>query len=197
MSSCGTVFRVETSLTPQRKYSIYDATPEQWSSILNLAQKWGFKDVEQLCIRELEKLDLSPVDRIHIYQRFGLDNTLLVDSYTTLTTREKSIGLDEGLKLGLRTSLQIAQAREMSRGPDTGGGLSPSAVQLDGPKLLTLLSDIFGLPRILTGDIAQGGPMTAPVKYSDRVDRASALPAVCNNGFFVDAKSLMSVSTTC
>jgi len=116
------------------KYSIYNATPEQWSWILDLAQKWGFKDVQQLCIRELEKLDLSPVDRIHIYQRHGLDDSLLLDSYETLTTRNEPIGVEEGIKLGLRTSLQIAQAREMSRGPDTGGGLrSPSAVQLRGP----------------------------------------------------------------
>jgi len=160
------------------KYSIYDATPQQWSWILNLAQKWGFKEVEQLCIRELEKLDLSPVDRIHIYHKFGLDSALLIDAYASLTTREKPIEIDEGVKLGLRTSLQIAQAREMSRGPDTGGGLrSPSAVQLDGAHLHTLLSDIFGLPRIVTNGIAHGGPVTTPEKYTDKIDRASGLPA--------------------
>jgi hypothetical protein len=101
------------------KYSVYDATPDQWSLILNLAQKWEFKEVELLCIRELEKLDLSPVDRIHIYQTFGLDSTLLIDSYATLTSRDEPIGLDEGMKLGLMTSLKIARAREMSRRPDT------------------------------------------------------------------------------
>jgi len=159
------------------KYSIYDATPDQWSSILDLAQRWGFKDVELLCIRELEKMDLSPVVRIHIYQKFELDTTLLLDSYATLTTRDDPIALEEGVKLGLRTSLQIAQAREMSRGPDTGGVRSPSAVQLDGPDLHTLLSDIFGLPKIITNGIAHGGPRTAPVRLSDRVDRASNLPA--------------------
>jgi hypothetical protein len=103
----------------QSKYSVYDATPDQWSLILNLAQKWEFKEVELLCIRELEKLDLSPVDRIHIYQTFGLDSTLLIDSYATLTSRDEPIGLDEGMKLGLMTSLKIARAREMSRRPDT------------------------------------------------------------------------------
>ncbi|KAN0130686.1 hypothetical protein V8E53_011361 [Lactarius tabidus] len=160
------------------KYSVYDATPNQWSLILNLAQKWGFKEVELLCIRELEKLDLSPVDRIHIYQKFELDNTLLIDSYATLTTRDEPIGLDEGMKLGLMTSLQIARAREMSRGPDTGGGLrSPSAVQLDGHDLHTLLLDIFELPKILTNGTAHAGPRTAPVRPSDRLDRASNLPA--------------------
>lgn len=187
-------FPFEISLMSQSKYSIYDATPQQWSMILDLAQKWGFKEVELLCVRELERMDLSPVDRIHIYQKFGLDTTLLIDSYASLTTRDEPIGLEEGLKLGLRTSLQLAQAREMSRGPDTGGGLrSPSAVQLDGPNLHTLLSDIFGLPRIVTSGIAYGGPMTMPEKNSDRVDRASGLPAVSNVYCLVDARPLISV----
>lgn len=183
------------------KYSVYDATPKQWSLILDLAQKWGFKEVELLCLRELEKLDLSPVDRIHIYKKFELDtrldNTLLIDSYATLTTRDEPIGLDEGMKLGLMTSLQIARAREMSRGPDTGGGLrSPSAVQLDGPDLHTLLSDIFGLPKILTNGTAYAGPRTAPVRPSDRLDRASNLPAVSNATSLVERGTLMIISTT-
>jgi hypothetical protein len=179
------------------KYSIYDATPDQWSLILNLAQKWGFKDVERLCIRELERLDLSPVDRIHIYQRFGLDSSLLLDSYATLTTRVESIGLEEGAKLGLRTSLQIAQAREMSRGPDTGGGLrSPSAVQLDGQNLHTLLSDIFGLPRIVTNGVAHGGPLTAPVRPSDKFDWGSNLPATAPTTPFKAEALSQSTSTS-
>jgi hypothetical protein len=165
-------------LTFPRKYSIYNATPEQWSLILDLAQKWGFKDVELLCIRELEKLNMTPVDRIHIYQKHQLDDALLLDSYESLTTRDSPIGMDEGMKLGLRTSLQIAQAREMSRGPDTGGGLrSPSAVQLQGPDLRSLISAIFQL-QVQTNGAAYAGPFTAPVNPSDRIDRASALPAV-------------------
>jgi hypothetical protein len=163
-------------LTLPRKYSIYNATPEQWSLILDLAQRWGFKDVELLCIRELEKLNMTPVDRIHIYQKHQLDDALLLDSYELLTTRDSPIGMEEGMKLGLRTSLQIAQAREMSRGPDTGGGLrSPSAVKLQGPDLRLLLSAIF---QVQTNGAAYAGPFTAPVNPSDKIDRASALPAV-------------------
>jgi hypothetical protein len=159
------------------KYSVYDATPEQWSAIIDLAQKWGFRDVELLCIRELENLALSSVDRIHIYQRHGIDDALLLESYEDLTTRDELIDDEEGVKLGLRTSLRIARAREISRGPDTGGGLlSPSAVQLNGPDLRTLISKIFDV-RIQTNGTAHTGPFTAPINPSDRVDRASALPA--------------------
>ena len=147
--------------------------------ILELAQKWDFKQVEQLCIRELGRLALSPVDRIHIYQRHKLDETLLIDSFEELTTREDPIGMDEGYKLGLKTSLQIACAREKSRGPDTGtGGLrSPSTVRLSPTDLRGLISEIF---QIQTNGAADPGPFTAPVNTSSKVDRASALPSVCD-----------------
>lgn len=134
---------------------------------------------------------LSPVDRIHIYQRFNLDDTLLLDSYESLTTRDEPIGMDEGVKLGLRTSLQIARAREMSRGPDTGGGLrSPSAIQLTPSDLRSLLSDIF---RIQTNGAAYTGPFTAPVNHSDKLDRASALPAVSVNCIFFFNRDVLTV----
>jgi hypothetical protein len=162
---------------------VYHATPDQWSLILELAQKWGFKQVEQLCIRELERLALSPVDRVQIYQRHNLDETLLINSFEELTTREDPIAMEEGLKLGLKTSLQIAKAREMSRGPDTGGLRSPSTVRLSPTDLRGLISDIFQLPRIHTNGEGDPGPFTAPVNTSSKVDRASALPAVCNTIF--------------
>ena len=131
-------------------------------------------------------MSLSPVDRINIYHRHQLDETLLIESLEELTTREDPIGVEEGMKLGLRTSLQIACAREMSRGPDTGRGLrSPSAVQVNGAGLRGLISAIFNLPQIYTNGAADTGPFTAPVNTSERVDRASALPAVSNMDFFL------------
>jgi hypothetical protein len=119
-------------------------------------------------------LDLSPVDRIQIYQRFKLDDTLLLDCFETLTTRDEPIDFEEGAKLGLKTSLHIARAREFSRSPDTGGPRSP-AVQLKSPDLRLLISNIFQLPS--------AGPFTAPVNDSNKVDRASALPAVSDAAF--------------
>jgi hypothetical protein len=148
--------------------------------ILELAKKWDFKQVEQLCIRELEKLELSSVDRIQIYRKHELDETLLIDSFEDLTTRVEPIEMEEGLKLGLKISLQIACAREMSRGPDTGGLRSPSTVRLSPTDLRGLISNIFKLPQIHTNGAADPGPFTAPVDTSDRIDRASTLPAVCN-----------------
>ncbi|KAI0251742.1 hypothetical protein BJV78DRAFT_1125694 [Lactifluus subvellereus] len=178
------------------RYSVYNAGADQWSSILDLAQRWGFGDVEQLCVRELERLDLCPVDRIHIYQRFNLDHTLLLDCYESLITRDEPIGVEEGAKLGLRTTLQISRAREMSRGSYMGGDRSLSAMQLRGPDLRLLISDIFQLPRTHTNGAAYTGPLTTPLDHSNRVDRALALPAVSNADCSPLLRVLMIISIT-
>jgi hypothetical protein len=108
-----------------------------------------------------------------------------MDCYESLTTRDEPIDVEEGVKLGLRTSLQIARAREMSRGPDTGGARSPSAVQVKGLDLRLLISNIFQFPLRQTDGADYAGPLTAPVRQSNRVDRASALPAVSDVDFSV------------
>ena len=133
-------------------------------------------------------MDLSPVDRIQIYQRFNLDDTLLLDCFETLTTRDEPIHFEEGAKLGLKTSLHIARAREISRSPDAGGPRSP-AVQLKSPDLRLLISNIFQLPSL--------GPFTAPVNDSSKVDRASALPAVSDADFSLLRVLMIIVITFC
>ncbi|KAH9998757.1 hypothetical protein BJV77DRAFT_980200 [Russula vinacea] len=112
------------------QYSIYTATVERWTDILDLAQRWAFKEVEQLCIRELQKLSIPPVEKIRIYQEFRLDR---------LTARPEPLSLEEGHKLGIETSLQIVQARELYR----GSGTRASVVQLNDSELRSVIQDAF------------------------------------------------------
>ncbi|KAI0300449.1 hypothetical protein B0F90DRAFT_412010 [Multifurca ochricompacta] len=143
------------------RYSIYNTTVEKWQSILTLAQRWGFKEVEELCVRELEKLPIPPVEKIYIYQKFKLNASLLLESYAKLTNRAEPIDLEEGRKLGIDTSLLIARARELSRG--TGSHTSPrspSAIQLESKDLQRLIREVFGLGELLNGS-AQ--PMVTPI----------------------------------
>ncbi|KAJ7725671.1 hypothetical protein DFH07DRAFT_251958 [Mycena maculata] len=50
------------------KYSLYDASVEDWSTILELAERWEFAEVKNLAVRELEKKDELPdIDRIVLY----------------------------------------------------------------------------------------------------------------------------------
>ena len=125
----------------RRQYSIYSTTVENWTKILVLAQRWGFKEIEQLCIRELEKLSIPPVEKIQIYQEFKIDRARLLLSFAELTTRRHPLSLEEGHKVGLETALQIARARELSRGTNT----RPSAVQLPESELHSAIRDVFGL----------------------------------------------------
>jgi hypothetical protein len=110
---------------------------------LALAQRWAFKEVEQLCIRELQKLPIAPVEKIHIYQAFLLDRSLLAESFEKLTIRAEPLNLEEGQKLGLETTLQIMQARELSRG-FSSSGTRASAIQLNDSDLWSAIHDVFG-----------------------------------------------------
>ena len=60
-----------------------------------------------------------------------------------LTLRPQPLTLDEGQKLGIETALQIAKARELSRG--TQSGTKPSAVQLGSSELRSVVQDVFNL----------------------------------------------------
>ena len=99
-----------------------------WVQILTLAQIWGFTEVENLCIRELENLSLPPVERIRIYQQFKLDRMLLLEPFAQLTIRTEPLVIEECRSLGLETSLRLAQARQLYR--QTGSGLTLSVAEL-------------------------------------------------------------------
>ncbi|TFY83636.1 hypothetical protein EWM64_g376 [Hericium alpestre] len=129
------------------KYSIYHANVEEWTSILKLAHQWQFAEIKSLAVRSLEGLEINAVRKIVIYHSYEIDRNLLLPSYTALTTREDPITITEGRELGLETSLQLARAREVARGPKSPGGLScPSPVRVGATDLDVLIKDVFELP---------------------------------------------------
>lgn len=122
------------------KYSIYSATVDKWIRILTLAQQWRFVEVEQLCVRELEKLTIPPVEKIQIYQDFNLDPNLLHGSYVDLTIRDEPLDLEECEQLGLSTTMNIFRAREFARrDPDGPARLKESVVE-------SAIKSVFRLP---------------------------------------------------
>ncbi|KAI9441498.1 hypothetical protein H4582DRAFT_1933096 [Lactarius indigo] len=132
------------------EYSIYRADLEKWTRILGLAQQWGFVKVEKLCVRELEKMTIPPVDKIKVYQDFNLNPDLLYDSYVELITRLEPLNLEEGTKLELSTSLKIARARELrfarALGPDgVTSWFGPAAIQSQESEIQSDIQDVFGL----------------------------------------------------
>ncbi|KAH8996794.1 hypothetical protein EDB92DRAFT_1942404 [Lactarius akahatsu] len=121
------------------------ATLEKWMRILALARKWGFFRVEKLCVRELEKLTIPPVEKIQIYQYFNLNPDLLRSSYVALTIRDEPLEFEEGKKLGDSTSLKIIRARELARGPGPDGAASSATLQLQETEIQLVVKDIFRL----------------------------------------------------
>ncbi|KAI0300453.1 hypothetical protein B0F90DRAFT_1846470 [Multifurca ochricompacta] len=71
------------------KYSLYEATVEEWTSILRLAHQWDFIEVKALALRELEQLAIPALQKIVIYHSHAIDRNLLQAAYTALTIRDE------------------------------------------------------------------------------------------------------------
>jgi hypothetical protein len=139
-----------------RKYSLYDATVEEWTSILKLAHQWDFIEVKALAIRELENLRIPALQKIVIYQTYEVDKKYLQAAFTALAVRDEPISVEEGRELGLETALQLARAREAARAPNKRSGNPRSPVNIAGSELDALVRDIFQLSPPATSHVANG-----------------------------------------
>ncbi|TFL04658.1 hypothetical protein BDV98DRAFT_326668 [Pterulicium gracile] len=124
-------------------YSLYDTSVEDWGRILHLANTWRFYEVKALCVRELSKLEMLPVDRIHLYQNFEVDQTLLVQCYIQLCSRDTALTVEEGEKLGMKTAMLVMQARERARARD--GAKSPLPDSTRAQEIVSLVEELFGV----------------------------------------------------
>ncbi|KIY71565.1 hypothetical protein CYLTODRAFT_345745 [Cylindrobasidium torrendii FP15055 ss-10] len=127
------------------RYSIYAADWEDWTDILKLAQRWSFSEVKDLAIRELENLDMPDVERVHFYQEYAVDRRLLIARYAALTERADPLTFDEGIRLGIATSLMIARARECVRSPVQAGIRSPISPSVDADEMNVIIKDLFNI----------------------------------------------------
>jgi hypothetical protein len=89
---------------------------------------------------------VDPVEKIQIYQEFNIDENLLHGAYVALTIRPEPLDMDEGNKLGLSTSLKIAQARELARASSGAADIfGPAAARLEESEVQSLIKDVFRL----------------------------------------------------
>ena len=135
-------------VTLSRKYSLYDATVEEWTSILKLAHQWEFNEVKELAVRGLESLPIPALQKVVLYQTYHVNRTLLQPAYTALIVRDEPITIEEGREVELETALQLARAREIARAPSFSSrrvGNPRSPVNLAGDELHALIDDVFRL----------------------------------------------------
>ncbi|KAI0027589.1 hypothetical protein K488DRAFT_90693 [Vararia minispora EC-137] len=149
------------------RYSLYEATVEQWATILRLAQMWEFREVIQLAFRELDKIEVEPVMRIHLYQKNSIDSERLEHAFEALATRPDPLTEEEGQLLGIKTFARIVHARELAR---LGGStITPNPLRVSTVDLRAILARVGLSPLrtqtngINTGVHAATGPQSAPL----------------------------------
>lgn len=127
----------------------YESQPlEKWLVILRLATRWGFRKVRKLVIRQLEKLDLQPIDKIKIYSDFKIDAQLLIPSYSTLAKSPTLPPLSEAAKLDIETILKITMVRERALQKAAEDGCrSPTSASAGDEDVKRFICDIFDLPK--------------------------------------------------
>jgi len=130
------------------RYSIYEASVDEWSSILKLAHQWDFDEVKTFALRELEAQEIPALQKIILYHTHEIDRNLLQGAYTAITVRDEPISIEEGRVLGLETALRFAHAREIARAPPSNGkksGTPRSPINLAGSELDALINRLFNL----------------------------------------------------
>ncbi|KAG6857751.1 hypothetical protein H0H87_004167 [Tephrocybe sp. NHM501043] len=126
------------------KYSLFDWTVEEWISVLELTQKWEFREVHNLAIRELEKQTQIPlIERIVLYQRFDVDQNLLVPLYGQLCSRPEALSNDECEALGMNATVLIFRTRESLRARPSDGGMSPLPAGLEDADIHRTLKNLL------------------------------------------------------
>ncbi|PIL33811.1 hypothetical protein GSI_04436 [Ganoderma sinense ZZ0214-1] len=98
------------------RYGVHRArTTSEWTSILSLATRWDFTDIRTLAIREIQSLDISPIDKVVLAQEFDIGGHWLLGAYIALCERAEPLLISEGTRLGLETAMRVAQLREQLR----------------------------------------------------------------------------------
>ncbi|KAG1815163.1 uncharacterized protein BJ212DRAFT_1273198 [Suillus subaureus] len=129
------------------QYSIYDAPFDTWLSILKLADRWSFCNIKDLAVRELEKLNIEPIEKIVAYHEYKINKTLLLPAYTAMCKRDKPLTLAEGTSLGMETVLRLADARERARQQAAESGIrSPTFEDFEDVQMEDMVREVFGIP---------------------------------------------------
>ncbi|KAG0708636.1 hypothetical protein DFH29DRAFT_979301 [Suillus ampliporus] len=187
------------------KYSLYEAPLETWLSILHLANRWSFCNVKELTVRELEKIQIEPVDKIAIYHEYNISKLFLVPSYITVCKRDKPLTFAEGMQLGMETVLRIADARERARQRAAESGIrTPTFDDFEDNEMETMVREVFGIASRPTSPTPQtsntfsytNGSTSSTKANGSTAPKANGGSSTRTNGSFVpDQTARSSVET--
>jgi len=127
-----------------RDYNYREQTKENWVTILRLSTRWSFPKITGLAVRQLEALHLPPAEMISIYNRYGIDDERLLDSYVELCRSPTLPTEADGHLMQMETLINILQAREdAQRKAVELGHESPTSASLEDSTLREILSKFF------------------------------------------------------
>ena len=95
----------------------YDLSTSAWSSILRLAHIWRFPKIKAFATKNLDKLELDPVDKVVMAREYEVDPAYgwFDQAYTLLGERDAPISKEEGTRLGLDAVVFLSALRENVR----------------------------------------------------------------------------------
>lgn len=119
-------------------------TEDDWRNILRFSAKWGFDEVKELAVRNLQPIDIGIISRIQLYQENLVAEKYLFPLYVKLAKRDRLIGIDEGRALSTDTLVLVLQARERLRG-QVSKDLSPIPKDLKQNDIIDIVASTFNL----------------------------------------------------
>ncbi|KZP04899.1 hypothetical protein FIBSPDRAFT_711825, partial [Athelia psychrophila] len=93
------------------EFKFESSTIEEWSAVLRLSDKWGFKTVKNLAVSKIAPM-ASPIDMIVLGRRYSIDSYRLVDAYDAICLRPAPLTLEEGNRVGMEDVIKIMTIRQ-------------------------------------------------------------------------------------
>lgn len=102
-----------------RSSTFSDITRDEWISGLNLSTMYDLKDARSLCIQELSKVDIHPIDKIVFGKKYRVP-AWVKEGYEALITKVKVMTAEELLSnaniVGWDTMAKVLRLRESGLG---------------------------------------------------------------------------------
>jgi hypothetical protein len=106
---------------------------------------WEFLEVNNLAIRELEKVELPVAKRIALYHKFAVNTTFLIPHYAILCSRNEPLDNVESEILGMKSTVLVFQARERLRTQPSGGSKSPLPHGISRHHVVDMIENMIGI----------------------------------------------------
>jgi len=92
----------------------YDPTLEEWLALLSISTSYKMEKIRQYAISQIEPEEIDPIERVLLANRHDVDQWL-APAYAALCRRPEPLRKHEAEKLGLATTVKLAEAREKFR----------------------------------------------------------------------------------